>query len=190
MFGSMFERPLRPREVPREFKKIALMIIAPQNFRDEECFETKDELEKSGVRVKIASLTKGEKKGTHGGTINAELPIGSINVEDYDAVIFVGGNGAQIYFQNPIVLDIARQAYRAGKVTAAICIAPVILANSGILNGKRATVWEDNDSMRIFRDKNVDYTGKGVEVDGKIVTANGPKASRDFARKIIDLLKK
>jgi len=190
MFGNIFEKQPKPRETPRDFKRVALMVIAPQNFRDEECFETKDELEKAGIKVEIASLTKGEKRGTHGGLINADMPIGSVNVEDYDAVVFIGGAGAQIYFQNPIALDIARQAYNTGKITAAICVAPVILANSGVLNGKKATIWEGPDTMKVFRDKNVDYTGKSVEVDGKIVTANGPKASREFGRKIAELLKR
>jgi protease I len=188
MFEGIFGKSGNQGEFKKEFIRAALMIIAPQNFRDEECFETKEELEKVGVRVIVASLTRGEKKGARGGSIPAELSIGEVNVEDYSAVIFVGGSGAQIYFKNPIALDIARQSYKKGLVTAAICIAPVILANAGVMNGKKATAFDDEMSRAAFSRANAVFTGKNVEVDGKIVTGNGPGASREFGRKIAELI--
>ncbi|MEM1689741.1 MAG: DJ-1/PfpI family protein [Candidatus Hadarchaeales archaeon] len=166
----------------------ALLIIAPKDFRDEELFHTKEVLEKSGIVTKIASTKKGEAKGMLGGKATAELTIEEVKVEDYDAVIFVGGSGSSIYFSNKHALSIAKEAFSAGKVVGAICIAPVILANAGILKGRRATVW-DGDFVKMLEAGGAKYTGKNVEVDGKIVTANGPHAAREFGKKIAELLR-
>jgi protease I len=188
MFEGLFKRSKGISIESKSQKKTALMIIAPQDFRDEECFETKEELEKAGVKVTIASLTRGEKKGKLGGAIMAERSIAEVKMEDYDAVIFIGGMGSKIYFKNPIALDIARQAFKTGKVVAAICISPIILANAGLLSEKRATVSEGPEAEKVFKEKGVIYTGKNVEVDGKIITGNGPKASREFGRKIAEMI--
>ncbi|MEM2638356.1 MAG: DJ-1/PfpI family protein, partial [Candidatus Hadarchaeales archaeon] len=95
---------------------------------------------------------------------------------------------SSIYFSNKHALSIAKEAFSAGKVVGAICIAPVILANAGILKGRRATVW-DGDFVKMLEAGGAKYTGKNVEVDGKIVTANGPHAAREFGKKIAELLR-
>lgn len=167
--------------------KKVVMIIAPKDFRDEELFETKKVLDGS-VDVKIASTTLGTVTGVKGGTVKPDLPIAKVNVNDFDAVVFVGGPGASAYFDSRTVLQIARNAYDNEKVLAAICIAPTILANAGVLNGKRATCYPSEASS--LRARGAYYTGNDVEVTGKIVTANGPNAARDFGRVILELLQK
>ncbi|MCD6547055.1 MAG: DJ-1/PfpI family protein [Nanoarchaeota archaeon] len=164
-----------------------LMIIAPKNFRDEELFHTKEELEKEGNEVTIASTTTEEATGMLGGKAKPEITIDEVNVDDYDAIVFVGGTGASIYFENQRAHEIAKQAYEKGKVVAAICIAPSTLANAGILKGKMATSWPSEETNLLA--KGASYTGDPVTVDGKIVTANGPTAARNFGRKIAELLK-
>ena len=84
-------------------------------------------------------------------------------------------------------LSLAQKFYNAGKITAAICIAPVILANAGLLNGKKATSFPSEENA--LEDKGAAFTGNPVEADGLIVTAEGPKAARDFGKKIAQLLK-
>jgi len=167
-------------------KKI-LMIIAPKDFRDEEYFIPKEKFEKSGFSVITASAEKGKCLGKLGGTANASMSLNEINTDDYDAVVFVGGGGSSVYFDDKKAHDIAKSFYRSGKVTSAICIAPMILVNSGVLTGKKGTVFPSEiDNMK---NGGVIYTGKDVEVDGTIVTANGPAAAGAFAGKIIELLK-
>jgi protease I len=163
-----------------------LMIIAPERFRDEELFVTQEELELAGHRTVIASRVKGICPGSRGGFATATLTLLEVDVDDYDAVVFVGGGGAKVYFADDSALRIARSMAESGKVTAAICLAPVILANAGILAGKRATV--AGTEAKTLEDKGAHYTGPGVTVDGTIVTANGPKSSRLFGRKIVEFL--
>lgn len=75
----------------------------------------------------------------------------------------------------------------AGKIVAAICLAPVILANAGVLDGKSATV--AGTEARSIESKGARYAGPGVTVDGNVVTGNGPKCSRVFGQKIDELLR-
>jgi protease I len=164
-----------------------LMIIAPERFRDEELFVTKDELEKAGHATVIASSKKGICPGSRGGFATATIALAEVRTQDYDAVVFVGGGGAKLYFANEEALRIAKEMYQKKTVVAAICLAPVILANAGLLAGKNATV--AGTEAKTLEGKGARYTGPGVMVDGNIVTANAPKSSTLFGQKINELLK-
>ena len=163
-----------------------LMIIAPERFRDEELFVTREELEKAGHHTIVASLAKGLCFGSRGGSETAALTLAEVQTQDYDAVVFVGGGGSSVYFANPEAMRIAREMDGSGKVVAAICLAPVILANAGVLKGKRATV--TGTEARTIEGRGATYAGPGVTVDGNVVTGNGPKASQLFGRRIGELL--
>ena len=159
-----------------------LMIIAPRNFRDEELFHTKEELESSGNSVTIASTTIDTATGMLGGTAKPNMTINDVNVDDYDAFVFVGGTGSSIYFNNPKAHEIARTANEKGKLLGAICIAPSTLANAGLLRGKKVTSYPSEESN--LRSKGANYTGSPVEKDGNIITADGPSSAREFGRMI------
>jgi len=166
--------------------KKVLMIIAPRDFRDEEYFEIRKVLEESGAEVTVANSTGQPSKSMFGKVVNPDKNFYDVDTKDYDAVVFVGGTGSSAYFNNQKALDLAKQFYDSGKVTAAICIAPTILANAGVLSGKKATAFPSERS-------NVNavgtYTGSSVEVDGKIVTGSGPEAAVEFGKKIVETLK-
>ena len=166
---------------------VVLMIIAPERFRDEELFVTKEELENAGHRIVIASSKKGVCPGSRGGFANAILTLAEVNTGDYDAVVFVGGGGSKLYYSNEEALRIAKEMSKKRKIVAAICLAPVILANAGVLKGKDATV--AGTEARTIESKGAKYMGPGVTVDGNIVTGNAPKSSRLFGQKINELLK-
>ncbi len=164
-----------------------LMIIPPERFRDEELFFTKEELDNAGIKVSIASTIKGVITGSRGGKAKAELVLNEINTKAFNAVVFVGGGGSKLLFNNANALKIAKDMYKDNKVVAAICIAPVILANAGILKGKKATVFETE--AKTIETKGAKYTELGITIDGLVVTANGPGASRRFGQAIVALLK-
>lgn len=164
-----------------------LMIIAPERFRDEELFVTKDELEKARHEIVIASSIKGVCPGSRGGFATAAITLDEVQTDDYGAVVFVGGGGSKVYFFDKEALRIARKMHKKKAVVAAICLAPVILANAGILKGKNATV--AGTEARAIESKGAKYTGPGVMVDGNIVTGNAPKSSGLFGQKINELLK-
>jgi len=167
-----------------------LLIIAPEKFRDEELFDTKSVLEESGFVTVIASKTAGVKKGMMGATAKAEISLGKVDVNDYKAIIFIGGPGASFYFENAAALNIARESIKNNKILAAICIAPIILGNAGVLVGKNVTCWDDpfRTYSKKLKAKGAKYTGKEIETDGRIITANGPEASKLFGKAIVDAL--
>ncbi|MDI6902929.1 MAG: DJ-1/PfpI family protein [Methanocellales archaeon] len=166
--------------------KSVLMVIAPENFRDEELSYPKRIFEDAGARVVIASKITAPAKGMLGMETTPDISLDQVVVDDYGAIIFVGGSGARTYFDDSRVHSIAKEAYEQGKIVAAICIAPVILANADILDGKNATVFSSEISSLELRGAH--YTGESVTQDGNIVTANGPAASKQFAEKIAEML--
>jgi protease I len=166
-------------------KKI-LMIIALKNFQDNELMKPKEVFEQKGYSVVIASTDTSTAKGMLGGKVEVDLNYFDTVVDDYEAVIFVGGSGASIYFDDEQAIELARSAYQGEKVVGAICIAPSILANSGILKGKLATSYaSEADNLE---EKGAKFTGDAVTVDGKVVTADGPNAAKEFGEKIVELL--
>lgn len=164
-----------------------LMVMAPERFRDEELFETQDELRRAGHQTRLASTCIGLCPGARGGQARAEMTLEQVDVAEYEAVVFVGGGGSKLLWNNETAWRIARDMAQSGKVVAAICLAPVILANAGVLVGKRATV--AGIEATTIEAKGARYAGPGVTVDGKLVTANGPKSSRRFGQCIGELLR-
>lgn len=168
-------------------KKI-LMIIASQNFRDEELLKPRDLFIKEGMKVILASSSLETSRGMLGATVKPDILINKVKVEDFEAIIFVGGIGASEYWNNPTAHKIIKDTVSLNKLICAICIAPVTLANAGILDGKKATVFRSE--AKAIKRKGAIYTGKPVEVDGNIITASGPQAAEEFGKTIINLLLK
>ncbi|MCK4520977.1 MAG: DJ-1/PfpI family protein [Nanoarchaeota archaeon] len=169
-----------------------IFVIAQNNFQPVELMDTKEALQKKGFSCDIASKTTMKAKATDGMSVMPDISIKDVigSIDLYKAVVFIGGGGSEQYFDDEEALSLAKISYEKGKVTAAICIAPVILGNAGILEGKKATIWdnEKGEFAKKIEAKGSEHTGNDVEVDGKIVTANGPGAATDFGNKIAELL--
>ena len=166
-------------------KKVAL-IIGSQNFRDEELFETKRILDAALVQTVIASTRTGVIQGVLGNLAEASIPVNRLKVDDYDAIIFIGGPGAADYANNPAIMSMVRDAVRKGKILGAIGVAPTILANANVLAGIRATSFlsERNTLLQA----GAIYTIFPVERERSIITATGPDAAVQFGRVITNAL--
>jgi protease I len=174
-------------ELPNLEGKRVAMVIPHRDFRDEELLKPKALLEKAGARVTVASSSLDPATGALGAKVTPDVLLKDVDAGDYEAVVFIGGPGAKEYWDDRTAHRLARQAVERGSVLAAICIAPVTLANAGLLDGKRATVWK-TESGRL-RAQGADYTGAEVEVDGRLITSNGPEAAEDFGKAIAEALK-
>lgn len=163
-----------------------LMIIAPHDFRDEEYFEPHEMFKISGHTITTASEKIGDIVGTRGGIAKATLLIKDISANSYDCVVFVGGQGSYSYDHNHHVHRIAQDFYSQHKLTTAICHAPILLGNAGLLFDKKVTV--SSDDINQLQALGAHYMPAAVVVDGTIITANGPTASTDFAKTIISHL--
>ena len=166
--------------------KKAALIVPSQNFREEEFFETKRALDAAAIQTVIASTRIGILRGILGRMTEANILVGQLRVENFDAIIFIGGPGAVEYVANPAALNLAREAVRQRKILAAIDTAPTILANAGVLTGVRATSFLSERNRLILA--GALYTGIPVEQDRWIITSSGPAASIQFGRAIADAL--
>ena len=178
----VFQDTTVAEEEPRIDGRKIVMIIAKQNFRDEELLQPKRFLEAKGANVTVACSSLSPAKGMLGNVIKPDVLVKDVKVEQFDAVVFVGGSGASEYWNDQTAHAIARKAVAEKKLLCAICIAPVTLANAGVLKEKKATVWS-SEAGRLKQLK-VNYTGADVETDGNIITANGPKSAQKFGETI------
>jgi protease I len=167
-------------------KKVAF-IIANNGFRDEEFQVPSLVLEENGIDVIVVSLSLDEARGMLGTRVQPHILIDDVKVTNYDAIVFVGGVGSQEYWDNPTAHKIANEAIKHNKILAAICIAPITLANAGVLKGKKATVW--SSEINRLKAKGAKYIKEPVVRDGNIITADGPTSASLFANKILEALK-
>lgn len=165
-------------------QKIAL-VIASEKFRDEEYQIPKEIFQKNNFEVVTVSSKTGEVVGKLGLKAIAQKLISEISPADFAAIVFVGGPGSSEYFKNPVAHQLAKKA----KILGAICAAPEILANAGILKGKKATIFPSSSGIEALKKGGATYTQKNVEEDGNIITADGPASAQEFVLKIIEKIK-
>ena len=162
-----------------------LMVLAPERFQEIEYQVPKAILEDAGEEVETAS-TIWEPMSHLGNTVKADLLLENANPEDFDVVVFVGGPGTPYYFEHPVALELARQFYETGKITAAICAGPGILAHAGLLKGKQVTAWPGvGEALHEF---GAIYTAAPVQRDGLLLTANGPQSADAFGRALVEMI--
>ncbi len=166
--------------------KRVLMVIAKSRFRDEEYLEPRKALENEGAKITVASSSLDTSEGMLGLKVTPDVLIGSVREEDFDGIVFVGGGGAKEYFDSPVAHKLAKDFSGHGKLCSAICIAPAVLANAGLLMGKKATSFPSSESA--LKTHGAVLTGEEVAVDGKIVTGVGPEAAKEFGRKLVEVL--
>ncbi|MCK4625084.1 MAG: DJ-1/PfpI family protein, partial [Phycisphaerae bacterium] len=170
---------------PLAGKKI-LMVIAPKQFRDEELFVPREYFLVRGAEVTVASSATGQIRGMLGQTFSPDAKLADVSAKDFDAVIFVGGAGAEAYFDDPVAHKLAVDADAGSKVLGAICIAPAILAKAGVLKGRSATAFASVREMLVSGGARV--MDSSCVREGRIVTADGPAAAEEFASDIAKAL--
>jgi protease I len=158
----------------------ALLIIYPR-FEDNEYNIPRAVLEDAGVVVTVAApsldLVKGYYKQTE---VLPDLRLTDARGSDYDAIVFAGGTGVDV--DDPEAHRIAQEALAEAKVVAAICVAPVLLAKAGVVEGKRVTAATQWNTLKQAGATVV--TSGNVVRDGLLITANSPGGAREFGETI------
>lgn len=166
-----------------------LLAIASYRFMDTEYTAPKKALEEIGCECVTASTVKGTCYGMHGELTESDLTFDEVNPEEYDGIVIAGGIGCQDeLWRNEKLTNIANVIGTKGKFAAAICLAPVILAEAGLLIGKKAAVLGTPASLRVLELDKAIVTDEHVVVDGNIVTAKTPDDSEKFAEAIVKLI--
>jgi protease I len=163
-----------------------LMIIAFTRFQENEYDPPKAIFQKAGYRVVTASSQLGQATNKTGGKTKVDLTLDQVKVADYDVVAFIGGPGSFDYYDNQTCHRIAQETVKEKKLLAAICAAPGILARAGVLQGKKATMFEDTGEIAKGGGT---FVHQGVVSDGKLITATGPDTAKAWAEAIVKALK-
>jgi len=166
-----------------------LIAVAPEKFRDEELAEPVAALQKAGIAYDIASTRRGLCAGMLGMKVQATLSFEEVDPLQYEGLLIVGGAGAQEHlWDDDILVTLAKYFQESGKVVAAVCLAPVVLARAGVLKGKKATYFNTPVSFREMRAGGAVLVDKPVVADLRIVTANGPSAAKEFGEAVVRAL--
>lgn len=163
-----------------------VMVIAQDIFRDEEYAEPKKVLEERGAQVVTASVAPGKCSGKLGMSAEASTSVAKASRETWDAAVFVGGGGAEVFFDDEDAHRLARTTFERGGIVAAICIAPSVLAHAGLLDGVAATAFPSQHDDLVAH--GALWSDDPVVVEGRIVTANGPEAATAFGVAVAELL--
>ncbi len=166
-----------------------LMVIAPENFRDEEMDEPREILEREGADVTIACPRAGEARGMLGTRILPQTTLAEVSSRDYDAIVVVGGSGAPRHlWRDEGLLSIVREAHGDGKLVGAICLSGAVLARAGVLADTEATVYRSPEALEELKRGGARYVARAVVSSGNVVTASGPEAAAAFGKALADRL--
>lgn len=161
-------------------------IVLGQGFEEAEAMIPCDLLRRADIDVRFAGIGALEIVGGHGITIRADCRAEEIDLNEAEMIVLPGGLGGvdSIRGSQP-VLNAVRGVYARGGYVAAICVAPTLLAELGITDGKKATCYPGMENQM----GGAHMCADSVAVDGKIVTGRAAGAAFDFALALIEALR-
>ena len=179
---------LRSETLKRMIKAKVYVFLA-DGFEDVEALIPIDVLRRGGVDVVTVSTTEFPLvESAHGVNIEADIQFDQSDYEDADLIMLPGGMpGASNLFEHEGVCKVVMDQFAAGKKVAAICAAPaVVLAQLGILDGKKATCYPGFE--KVLKEAGATYTGDLFTVDGNVTTGEGPAAAFPYAYDLLSQL--
>lgn len=159
-----------------------LLCILENGFEEIEMVTPVDLLRRAGVEVVMAGVSSAMVTGRSGISIQADAMLGEMDVENFDALFLPGGPAVMGLRENSQVLDLIRRYAREEKIIAAICAAPLLLKDSGILEGKAFTAHFST------REELPAATGERVVETGNLITSRGAGTAMDFGLALIEKL--
>lgn len=146
-----------------------------------------DLLRRAGIDVVVAGLQPGIVKAARGTLLVPDCTLDVALHENFDMVVLPGGMPGMTNLKNdPRIMPLLQKMARDGKYTCAICAAPAVLAEAGLLKGKAATSFPGFvDRMNL---PGTTFSNDPVVKDGKVITSRGPGTAMDFALELIETL--
>lgn len=163
-------------------------VFLADGFEDIEALIPVDVLRRGGVEVVTVSTVEDSQIATsaHGVQVVADAMIDECTFDDADLLLLPGGMpGASNLYECDAVRQAVLNQHHQQKRIAAICAAPaVVLAQTGVLDGRRATCYPGFEQLLT----KAEYTADLVTVDGHVTTAEGPAAALPFAYELLSQL--
>jgi len=166
---------------------INVLIPLAQGCEELEAVTVIDLLRRAGIRVITAGLDDQPVTASRGTHLIPDTSLNEVIEQDFDMILLPGGlPGADNLNADSRIHTLLKRTAERGNITAAICAAPTVLAQAGLLNGKQATGFPgllDKLDLPTTTLKN-----EAVMVDDRVVTSKGPGTAMDFALTLIELL--
>src|SRR5581483_11741937 len=171
-------------------KKIA--ILATNGFEQSELEVPRDRLKEAGATVDVVSPEQGQIKGWQmkdwGRPVKVDRRLDDVSVDDYDAIVLPGGQiNPDLLRINEQALEFIRAFFDQGKPVAAVCHAPWLLIETGIIKGRRATSYHSIKTDVI--NAGAKWEDSQVVVDQGVITSRNPGDLEAFSAKIIEEVK-
>jgi len=161
-------------------KKRVLCLLAP-GFEEIEAIAPIDLLRRAEAEVVIASVN-GEKlvAGRCGVTLQADVMLTEIQSQPFDLLFIPGGPGVKVLREEGRAAKLAKDYAAQGKVVTAICAAPLVLADAGLLTGKRFTA-----HFSVHASLPGVLANERVVQDGNIITSRGAGTAMEFGLALV-----
>jgi 4-methyl-5(b-hydroxyethyl)-thiazole monophosphate biosynthesis len=144
-----------------------------------------DLLRRAGIEVVVAGIEAGAVTASRGVRLLPDVSLDEALEMDYDLVALPGGlPGADNLAADERLTSLLREMNESGRYVAAICAAPKVLAQNGILSGRKATAFPGV----LQAEQHPDITGEAVTRDGKVITSRAAGTAMDFALELIETL--
>lgn len=155
-----------------------IYLILADGFEEIEALATLDILRRCGLAVTTVSNTERPVvTGAHNIPVTADVTFSQADMTGCDAIILPGGMpGAKNLLENTVLRTALLAQHERGGLVCAICAAPMVLGQHGILNGKRATCYPGFETLLNGASVCTDY----VVEDGNVITGKGPAAAVEF----------
>ncbi len=166
-------------------KKVAVMLA--EGFEEGESMLVIDIMRRAGFLCNGISLGDDYVKGSHNIVVKADAKIQD-GLEDYDMIVLPGGlPGATNLRDSADVIHWVQEFNEIdGKYVAAICAAPMVLKEAGIVKGRTLTSYPADKYREMFKES--DYREETVVIDGELITSRGPATTFPFAFTLVDVL--
>lgn len=159
-----------------------VVIFAP-GFEEIEALTVVDVLRRAQIQVDMVGWAKSV-RGAHAITVEMDQ-VWPLSLAPYDAVVLPGGMpGAATLRDQEDLVRALKNHHQEGKLVAAICAAPIALAQAGLLADKTYTCYDG------FEQQITDghYVKELVVVDDRVITSRGPASAMAFAYELVDQL--
>lgn len=174
-----------------DIAKAKIMILATDGFEQSELEVPLKKLREKGATVDVVSLEAGDIRGWDeddwGSPVAVDRTLSDVDIGDYDALVLPGGQiNPDLLRVEEKAIDFIKTFHDTGRPLAAICHAPWLLIEAGVVNGRKATsyhsirtdmknagaIWEDSSSVR----------------DANIITSRNPKDLDAFVAAIVEAI--
>ncbi len=161
-------------------------VFLADGFEEIEALSVVDILRRAEIATKTVGVSGEYVTGAHDIVVKADITDKEIKKDDITAVVLPGGMPGAVNLKNSAVVeDILLYLAANDKIIAAICAAPLVLGNLGLLKNKTATCYPGFENELI----GAEYKEVPVCTDGNIITAFGPGAAVDFGLELVRKLK-